>query len=251
MILPRKLIFLLLLSTLAQRSFAAGAEEERLRGFAEHQSEDSQFDKARTQGERAYLEEAEQWENQRQRELDGFKKSKKEKEMTDDGPEFRADAADKKKLADEYDKNRRDYLAQSHKDQVDREQKHLPTEAHELGLDELRPRYDYRKRAIFGAKTKVGSVGGGRFGGGSSSGSNTGFPPPPTFDDFGGSGSSGGYVPAPNLPEDFGDVPPPPPPPPPGFGNDTFGGGFDNGSGDFTAPPPPPMPFNEEGSGEF
>ncbi|MDG0816379.1 hypothetical protein [Bdellovibrio svalbardensis] len=245
--LSRKLIFLLLLSTFSREGFAAGAEETRLLGFAEHQNNGKQFDKARAQGERGYLEESEQWENQRQRELADYKKSKKSKEMDDDGPEFKADALAKKQFDVEYQQTRKEFIEKkSQEEKLSRADKKLPTEAQELGLDMERPRYEYRKRAAFGGKPKFGSAaaaaGGSSYGGGSGGSS---FPPPPTFDDF--SGGGGGYVPAPNLPEDFGDVPPPPPPPPPGFGEDTFGGGYGT---DFAPPPPPPPPFGED-SGDF
>lgn len=239
MSLSKKLIFLMLLTSISRAGYAAGKEETRLRGFAEHQNENEQFDKARQRGERAFYEELDQWEAQRHRQLDDYKKTKKEKEMTDDGPEFRADAAAKKEVAKDYEKTRKAYsLEKANEEKLSREDKKLPTEAQELGLDSERPRYDYRKRAAFGAKPKFGSNAGSSSGSSPSFGGGN-FPPPPTFDDF--SGGGGGYVPAPNLPEDFGDVPPPPPPPPPpGFGGDDA---FPN---DFSAPPPPP-PFGEEG----
>lgn len=220
-----------------------GAEEIRLRGFAEHQTDNSQFEKARQQGERAFYEEADQWQNQRERNLELYKREKKASVMSDDGIEARADAAEKKAQAADYQKSRIAYVEKKAQEEVlSREDKHLPTESQELGLDMERPRYDYRRRAAFGAKPKFGSnSSGGSSSSGGSFGGGTGFPPPPTFDDFGG----GGYVPAPNLPEDFGDVPPPPPPPPPpGFGDDTFGGGYGN---DFAPPPPPPPPFGDDG----
>jgi hypothetical protein len=113
-----------------------------------------------------------------------------------------------------------------------------------LGLDTERPRYDYRKRAMFGAKQKLGSsASSGPSGSGStpSFGGRGSLPPPPTFDDI--SGADNGYVPAPNM-DDFGDIPPPPPPPPPMYdgGTPDFGGG--TGGGDFI--PPPPNNFPED-----
>lgn len=241
-----RLTTLLLLTLMASSAAAAGPEETRLKGFAQHQKELDRFDRARQQGERAHLEEEEQWENQKDRELEAYKRNKRNIVMTEDGPEAQTDAVAKKRWDDSYEKERRVYAAESaRREALDRAANQLPSEAQELGLNEDRPRYDYRKRAMFGAKPKFGSSGssgssGTSFGGGSSSPS---FPPPPTFDDFGG---DGGYVPAPNMPEDYGDVPPPPPPPPPPFGDD-FGGGF-GGDSDFPPPPPPP-PF--EGGGDF
>lgn len=244
---PGRLTLLLLLSFVASSAWGESPDEARLQGFAQHHKAKDRFEQARQQGERAYLEEEDQWERQKDRQLEEYKKNKKSIVMTEDGPEAQADAAAKKRWDESYEKERRVYAAESaRRESLDREAKKLPTESQELGLLEDRPRYDYRKRAMFGGKPKFGSSassgssGGSSFGGGSSSPS---FPPPPTFDDFGG---DGGYVPAPNMPEDYGDIPPPPPPPPPPFGDD-FGGGF-GGDSDFPPPPPPP-PF--EGGGDF
>lgn len=252
MILSRAVFLLILSSLVTNWSWAQVSEETRLRGFAEQRKNATQFEEARQRGERAYLEEEEQWENQKNRDLDEYKKSKKKIEMNEDGPEAKADAAAKKALAKTYEEDKQAYNAEKSKqEKLARESLNLPSEAQELGLDENRPRYDYRKRASFGAQQKFGksaSTGGGSssssggsssYGGGSSSPGN--FPPPPTFDDF---GDGGGYVPAP-MPEDFGDVPPPPPPPPPPY--DDFGG-FGGGV-DFPPPPPPPPPFG--GDGDF
>lgn len=232
------------------------AEKERLSGFAEHQKGEQQFDVARQQGERAYFEKEEQWEVQRERARLDYQRHKTKNDMAEDGPEARADIAEKKKYEQEYEKSRVAYEAKkAHLDQV-RRGSGLPTEEQEYGLNVERPRYDYKKRASFGAPLKLGSSSAGArpslpsspsFGGGyvppptydpgPTFGGDSSFPPPPTFDDFG--GEDGGYVPAPNM-EDYGDVPPPPPPPP--FGDD-FGGGFNP---DFPPPPPPPPPFGED-----
>lgn len=243
---PGRLTLFIAATLLSSLASAQSAEESRLRGFAQHQKEQSRFEKAREQGERAYLEEVEQWENEKERQLDSYKRGRKKIEMPDDGPEARADAAAKKKLEQDYEESRRDYMAKRVKrTELPREALNLPSEKVELGLIEERPRYDYRKRATFGAKPKYGKSASGSSGGSSGSfggSSSPSFPPSPVFDDFGG---DGGYVPAPNLPEDFGDVPPPPPPPPPPFGDD-FGGGFGGDMGDGDFPPPPPPPFEGE-----
>lgn len=233
----------------ASTSWAQTSEVERLSGFAQHQKNYEQFDKAREKGERAFLEEEEQWENQRKRDLQIYKREKKSQFVSEDGPEAKADALAKKQYEIFIEKERKAYAERKSKQkEVRREAENLPSEMQELGLADNRPRYDYRKRSLYGAPSKYGklqggsgSSGGGSFGGGSGS-SGTSFPPPPTFDDFG----DGGYVPAPNMSDDFGDVPPPPPPPPPGFGDDS--GGF--GSGEFIPPPPPPPSFGEDG-GDF
>lgn len=244
MFLSRHLPLIAALCLSSCLGWAQVSEKERLSGFAQHHKNLDRFEEARVKGERAYLEEEEQWENLKNRSLEEYKKNKKQIVMDEDGPEAKADALAKKGYDENREKERRAYEQEKAKQQlIVRENLQLPSEAQELGLDELRPRYEYRKRALYGASPKYGkmpSSSGGRssFGGGAISPGGSSFPPPPTFDDFGG---DGGYVPAPNMPDDYGDVAPPPPPPP--FGDD-FGGG------DFPPPPPPPPPFGEEG-GDF
>lgn len=226
------------------------SERERLSGFAEQRKENEQFQRARERGEQGYYEELDQIEAQKRRDLEAYRKTKKNKLMAEDGPEAKEDEADKKRYQAQYEEQREIYFRTRTKQEIlDRKKLGLPSEAQELGLDENRPRYDYRKRATYGATPKFGkkSVSAGSSSSGGFSGSSSpSFPPPPTFDDFG--NQDGGFIPAPNM-DDFGDVPPPPPPPPPPFGDD-FGGGFGGGFGvppnfnDFPPPPPPP-PFGE------
>ena len=147
----------LILATSLSSSLASAqsAEETRLRGFAKHQKEQTQFEKARVQGERAYLETEDQWESQKSRQLQEYKSSKKQVSMDDDGPEAKADAAAKKAFTDNYEESRRNYLQKKTNNEIsDRKQAGLPTESQELGLDQDLPRYDYRKRAMFGAPSK-------------------------------------------------------------------------------------------------
>lgn len=239
------LIFILISILFCMSVQAQISEKERLSGFAEHQMKQKRFDEARNKGERAYLEEEEQWEHEKNRSLQEYKAAKKKAFVNDMGPAAKADAADKKAYEDEHELARRAYTEKRSRQQtVVRDSKNLPTEAQELGLHEERPRYDYSKRVLFGAQPKYGKAGpgGGLQGGGTRGGftpGGTSFPPPPTFDDFGGGDT--GYVPAPTMPEEFGDFPPPPPPPP--MPMDDFGG---SESMDFPPPPPPP-PFGEEG----
>jgi uncharacterized membrane protein YgcG len=244
--LRRHGLLILSLTLSATLAHAADADEERLTGFAEHQSKFKRFDEARETAKRAFLEEQEQWDAEKERELAEYKKNKPKSApvMDDNSAEYHEWEKKKKAEQAQYEETRQAYSVEAHKRQsLDRKAKGLPTLAQELGIDEDRPRFDFAKRN-FGTKTAGtgGSSSGsfGRGGGGSSSGGNSSFPPPPTFDDF-----QDGYVPAPNIsPEDFGDVPPPPPPPmAPNFDN----GGFSNGS-EFIPPPPPPGNFE---SGDF
>lgn len=218
---------------------AQSREEVRLDGFAQHQKNGKQFENARSQGEKAYLEEQEQWELSRQRTLADYKKKKAAQVMEDEGPEFQADQVTKKKWDANREIEREKYAAKRHDEVLNRKAKGLPSEEVELNIAEERPRYDYRKRASFGAtkhstSTSSGGSAPARSGGAPwTGGGGSNFPTPPPFDDFGGEG----YVPAQNAPEDFGDIPPPPPPPP------VFEDNFDG-------PNPLPPPVFDDG-GDF
>jgi hypothetical protein len=109
----------------------------------------------------------------------------------------------------------------------------------ELGLPEDRPRYDIKKRALYGATTKhfgrVSGAGVPDSGSSGGSGGSSNFTPPSSgFDEFP-PPSSGGF------PEDNFDVPPPPPPPMP---FDDGGTSFNTPFEDFPPPPPPPPDDN-------
>ena len=222
-------------------SLAEVAELTRLKGYDEQRREGRQFDKARESGEKAFLEEEEQRAEARNRAIAEHRKTQKTSQMSDDGPEAKADAQSKALFQAEREKNRKEY---SRDQEFDRSKyPGLVTEAQELGLDEIRPRFDFKKRMAT-KKSGGSSSSGGSSGSGFSRGAAPGFPPPPTtFDDFG--TPDGGFVPAPNVPDDFGDIPPPPPPPPPPVFDEGFGGGTDFGN-DFIPPPPPP--FESDGT---
>ena len=70
------LILVILAPSLA---LSQGREEVRLNGFAQHQKNGKHFGNARSQGEKAYLEEQEQWELSRQRTLEIIKRKKPHK----------------------------------------------------------------------------------------------------------------------------------------------------------------------------
>ncbi|WP_413574733.1 hypothetical protein ACLVWU_10930 [Bdellovibrio sp. HCB290] len=233
---PRSLLLILAFTLTATLAHATDAEETRLRGFAEHQKRLGRFEEAREGAKQAYMEEEEQWLNEKDRERAAYirNKPKSVPVMDETSPQYKAWERERKAEEMAADQARSEYSAKMHKqEKLDREAKGLPTLAQELGLDEERPRFDFAKRN-FGTKSASSGSASGR--GSYSPSGNSSFPPPPTFDDF-----SDGYVPAPNIqPEDFGDVPPPPPPP---MAPD-FDGNFSNGSEFIPPPPPPPGGFD-------
>lgn len=248
MSLLRKISIFTLPLVFHSQVFAQSEEVIRRQGFAEHQKEMKQFDKARESGEQAFYEEQQIWELTKDRDLEDFKRQKKNISMVDDGPEAKKDALEKQQYDQEYEKTRKAYAARIEKNakELEKELGTLPSEEVEYGLNEDRPRYDYKKRQMFGGKPAY-KKGGGSSSSGSSSGGfspssgGDSFPPPPSFDDFSNDGfpsppgdDFGGDIPAPvPIPsfEDEGnfnenDFPPPPPPPPPLEGESVdFGGG--------------------------
>lgn len=225
--------FILMSMSFAQ---AKHPEYDRLAGFAEHQKSQKKLNRDREAQELEHFEEQYRWELQRLAAVQEHKKQKAVESPREGGAEWKEDQAEKQAYEADLERARQAHVLK--RDQFNRNQHpELPTEEEELDLvGQKRPRYDLKKRASFGAPSKWGAQGGtlsgsSRSGGGSSSGGSA-FPPPPPFDDF----SDDGFVPAPNLGENFdsSDFPPPPPPPP-----------FSDG-GDFPdLPPPIPSDFGE------
>lgn len=231
------LVFKILILSSSLVGFAASsdpAEIQRLKGFAEHQTEQKQFDRGRDRGEQEFLEESEQWERQRQQDLSEYRKSKKAAERGADieGPDALEDARVKRAIAAEREEARQAYSKKVLKFDRDN-QKGLVSEIEELDVMSNRPRYAQKGRVLYGAHAKYSQPK--PVGGSSNSGFNSPppasfnnnnsspFPPPPSFDEF---NDSGGFTPAPNM-DNFGDDFPPPPPPP-----------LMEPDGDFDFPPP-------------
>lgn len=213
-------------------------EQERLSGYKEYVEESQIYERERLRSYRAYLESVEKDLFEKNKALRDFKKTKKieqqENDEADNYKEYLDVQKKEQKTADialqEYRKNqRRSKTLESKRDF---------TEEEELGIFVERPRYDYKKRAMYGAKPKYKSAA--KSGSGGSSGSST-----PDF------ATDSGYIPPPPPPmpaeipnEPFYDEIPPPPPPPMPFPGD-YGNG-DMGDGYIPPPPPPPPMFDGE-----
>ncbi len=216
-------------------------EQERLSGYKEYVDENQIFDRERLRSYRAYLESVEKDLFEKSKSLRDFRKTKKiEKQESDEidnykeflSEQLKQDKADNVAMQ-EYRKNQRKSKAIQDKRDF--------TEEEELGIFVERPRYDYKKRALYGAKPKykiATKPGSGAGGGGASS-------PSPDF------ATDSGYIPPPppplpaELPNEpfYDEIPPPPPPPfPADFGN----GGGEMGDGYIPPPPPPPPMFDGE-----
>lgn len=246
--LLKKWAFLLIAPTLFS-AFAHGESEDEVRraGFAEHQKDEEQFDRVRQQGERAFLEQLEQWEVQRKKDTDEYIHDRKPLVTSDSGPAAKEDAEIKKDYQIQYDKDRAEYLHQKEVDlKEESHNKNLPTEMHELGLDENLPRYDFKKRMSMAANRGSKSGSSGKGGSSPSSSGSPSFPAAPNFPDFepnnGGNNDFNNFVPPPPNPGEEFETPPPPPPMP--FDGD-FGGGVGGNPGESYAPPAlPNIPDN-------
>jgi hypothetical protein len=211
---------------------AQESEVERLSGFKKFKKDSQIYDQERQKAYSAYLESLEKDAFDQKKALEEYRKVKKTEKPLEDTKYYQQylDA----KVAEQKDAD--DGLAEFMKEKKKWNAKKYDrpfTEEYELGLLTERPRYDYKKRALYGAKPKykvaTPSTG--------AAASSPGAYSPPF--DYGG---DNGYIPPPPPPmEPFLDeIPPPPPMPMDGMGD------FNNDG--FIPPPPPPPPMFD---GEF
>lgn len=201
-------------------------DEDRLGGFGEHQTENKIFDREREKGRNAYLEGLEQAERERLAARDLFRKNKKTQKPAEETSDYTENVKAREAQLAEQEKIRAAYVREKQAILARRHHSVAVTPMEELGLDQTRPRYDVRHRALYGngkLKSSHSSSGGG--GGGS-------YQPP--MDE--GPTANSGMMPPPPPPAEFDEMPPPPPPmPAPSF--------EDGGGADF--PPPPSPDFND------
>ena len=185
---------------------AAKQEKIRKDGFKDHRQFNEQFDRIRQRSEGAHIENELKWEELRSEALLDYKsqKSRRKKSIlanneSDNDESFREHLRAQEKDQRRYDETRRRYVAARQKLRQD---SHPLTPEKELGLEVQRPRYDHKKRALYGAPQKLGRSQNWTTSGGVNSGDSFTPPPPPTFS------------------TDFGAPPPPPPLPSEGFGTE-------------------------------
>lgn len=210
----------------SELSTAVQLNKARKKGYFQHHLNNKKLDVDREQGMGAYNEEIQKWNDKQFEALLEYRKQKKrDKPAAENTVEYRAFIKDKMLNDEDYEKFRQKYVkqrrliqAQSVDDLSDEE---------ELQIYSKRPRYENKKRVLYGAKSKFG-VGTMPKSGGNDS-FNDGYAPAPPSNDF---------APPPMDQSFSGDFPPPPPPPMPPM--DDFGG-------DFPPPPPPDFGFPPEG----
>ncbi|MCX7979291.1 MAG: hypothetical protein N2578_09845, partial [Bdellovibrionaceae bacterium] len=139
---------------------------QRLKAFREHQRFNAQFAQQRLAGRVAHDEMNEQWERQMEMARQDYIRQKKKAEMTEDGPEARADKVEKLAQQRAYEKIELEYLRQKRLTSQKNRRLVGLTEDEELGLLVNRPRFDRRRRVLYGAtprwKGQAGSGGGSR-----------------------------------------------------------------------------------------
>ncbi len=204
----------------------------RLKSLREEKKNNKIYEEERERSLGTYLEDQEKWDLAREKGLAEYRKQKKTLSPAEDGPEYREDQRERKKALEKAEKSRETQVRTRNQilNQNPGVVAHLEDE--ELGLLELRPRYELRFRGKNKWNRNSGAAGSRSSGGGSTytppNDLDSGFPPPPLD-----------YTPAPPPMDSYEEVPPPPPPPGYDYGAGA-GMPYDSGYGDVPPPPPPP-----------
>ena len=212
-------------------------EVKRTRGYEDYNRQKKLIEQERDRGLSLHLEKLEIEKREAAVALEEYRKIKRKEKPLEYTEAYQENLAERKKEKKITEEELEEFRADKKIEKRQLEQAHL-NKMEELGLPEDRPRFDIKKRALYGATAKFGKsnqLGGGSSGGGGSfdGGGGSNYTPPPanSFDEF---------PPPPSFPgEDNFDLPPPPPPPPMPFDD----GGMGNAApfDDFPPPPPPPV----------
>ncbi len=231
----RQILFMTMLSMFSYQLAFAQVEHpelERVRGFDDYKMQRQMNDREREKGLALHLERIEMERREYEAALQEHRKVKRKEKPLESTPSYKENVRDR-----ERDKQRRiaeqeEFIADKKVERRRLNQAKI-NKLEELGLPEDRPRFDIKKRTLYGAASPFDKAPPSTGGGGSNSfaPSDGGFPmpPPAQFDEF---------PPPPTFPgDDNFDLPPPPPPPMP----------YDEGMGmnnppfdEFPPPPPPP-----------
>ncbi|MCB0368357.1 MAG: hypothetical protein KDD45_02690 [Bdellovibrionales bacterium] len=217
---------------------AAESEMKRLDGFRQFKKDSQAYDYEREKAYSAYLENLEKEAFDREKAIEDYRKNKKKTKPLEDTPAYLDDLQVKLAWQKKYEEDLQSYKAQ--REAFFYKKQHRPfSEEYELDILSNRPRYEYQKRALYGAKPKYKKVPMNEYGGAPASGmpylpsdagnDSSDIPPPPPL--------------PPDISQPFLDEIPPPPPMPMDGGYDYNGDGND---GDFIPPPPPPPMFDGE-----
>src|SRR3989344_3766032 len=103
-------IFLSALFLVTPFSALAQSEEQRRKGFYEHQENNNNLDREREAGLKAYLREQAEWEEQRKKDRAADKTRRKQESPAEGGAEYKADRAQKYEEYLEYEENRKAHI---------------------------------------------------------------------------------------------------------------------------------------------
>jgi len=195
-------------------------EVKRTRGFADYNRQKKLMELERDRGLSLHLERVEIEKREYNQALEEYRKIKRKEKPLEYTEAYQEKIQERKKEHRQTEQELENFRNDKKIEKRQLEQAHL-NKMEELELPEDRPRFDIKKRTLYGATSHFGKpsqLGGSSSGSGSSGGG------------FDGGGSN--YTPPPS--NSFDEFPPPPSFP-----------GEDN----FDLPPPPPMPFDDGGMG--
>lgn len=204
--------------------FPAQAQESRLQAYKKHREVQDTMEREREKGLTAYLEEQEQWQRRRLMAIEEQKAHKKERAERRGSKAYKEYTEERLEDFKQDDEVLKEYTRAKKAIKADASPK--LSEYVEYGLIEQRPRYNNKKRALYGAKPNYKPGGNAEH---SFSPGNIGSPSSPGFNSGAGAGgpmppsgmpetsASDFFEPPQSLPPTFdeNDFPPPPPPPPP------------------------------------
>lgn len=206
-------------------------ELERVRGFNDYKKQRRLNDREREKGLALHLEKVEMEQREYRESLQEHRRMKRTEKPLEATPFYKENVRDRERDKQKRLQEQEEFIADK------KVEKRLLNQAQinkleELGLPEDRPRFDVKKRTLYGAASPFDKAPPSSGGGGSNSfaPSDGGFPTPPPapFDEF---------PPPPTFPgDDNFDLPPPPPPMPYDEGMGMNNPPFD----EFPPPPPPP-----------
>lgn len=211
-----QILVILLTSQVAFSFFRSDIEvftdEERLKGFAEHNRRKQTFSEERESASGEMKAIRESWQKRLDSSVADYKawKTRQKQALDESSEEYFEDQGYKKKAKLEFDQLRQEYVAERDKKRAQKKITIKLSEEKEYGLDEKPDRVEYRKRALYFPellkKNKKTTAGGTLPSG---SGSVDFGSPPAEFNP---------PVSQPPSPEFFEpEIPQPPPPPPPDF----------------------------------
>jgi hypothetical protein len=214
----------------------AKQQKRRLDGYQDHNADARRFDRIRESGEIDYNEDLLRWSEEREF-LTKKYKNEKALEAKNIGKRIKEQEQHERAISQEDDahtKSRKNYIVAREKIKADSIRKF--SEEQELKIFATRPRYDDKKRTLYGAKTNYAAPKsfGGSSGGSPVGGMDDSMPSAPPVD----SGNMDYFPPPPPPPPPMDDYNIPPPPPSDEYGNPVT---------DFGMPPPPPPDFNPGG----